>query len=86
MLAVAVAAGGGDPRNSSGMNTVHELTATYHPATSAYSTTAQQGYASGAAGTINRLWAIAGLAAAQEAAPTALSPAHCAARGAAVWM
>ncbi|MCK4470308.1 MAG: hypothetical protein KAW49_00840, partial [Anaerolineae bacterium] len=42
---------------------------TYNAATGAYSTTASQGYSSGAAGTINQLWAILGLAAAQETVP-----------------
>jgi prenyltransferase beta subunit len=66
MLAVAVVAGDDDPYNFGGMDVINELVATYHPATGAYSTTAQQGWSSGAAGTINQLWAILGLAAAQE--------------------
>ena len=69
MLAVAVVAGGGDPYNFGGMDVINELVATYHLATGAYSTTAQQGWSSGAAGTINQLWAILGLAAAQETVP-----------------
>ena len=69
MLAVAAAASDGDPRNFGGMNIVHELASTYHPATGAYSTTASQGWTSGAAGTTNQLWAILGLAAAQETVP-----------------
>jgi len=69
MLAVAVVAGDDDPYNFGGMNIINELTATYHAATGAYSTTAQQGWTSGAAGTINQLWAILGLAAAQETVP-----------------
>ena len=66
MVAVAVVAGDGDPYNFGGMNIIHELTATYHAATGAYSTTAKAGFSSGAAGTINQLWAILGLAAAGE--------------------
>jgi len=69
MLAVAVVAGDGDPYNFGGMNVIHELTTTYHLATGAYSTTAQGPYSSGAAGTINQLWAVLGLAAAQETVP-----------------
>ncbi len=69
MLAVAVVAGDGNAYDFGGMNIVHELTGTYHAATGAYSTTAQAGFSNGAAGTINQLWAILGLAAAQEAVP-----------------
>ena len=69
MLAVAVVAGDGDPYNLSGMNIINELAATYHPATGAYSTTAQGLYSSGAANTVNQLWAVLGLAAAQETVP-----------------
>lgn len=69
MLAVAVVAGDGDPYDFGGMNLIHELTGTYHAATGAYSTTAQAGFSSGAAGTINQVWAILGLAAAQEQVP-----------------
>ncbi len=45
------------------INLVKELQTTYNPATGAYSTTASP------AGTINQLWAILGLAAAQETVP-----------------
>ncbi len=80
MLIVAVVAGDSDPyafgvypqgHGSAGLpiNLVQELQATYNAATGAYSTTASQGYSSGAAGTINQLWAILGLAAAQETVP-----------------
>ncbi len=69
MLAVAVVAGYGDPYNFGGMNVIHELTTTYHAATGAYSSTAQGAWTSGAAGTVNQLWAILGLAAAQETVP-----------------
>jgi hypothetical protein len=71
MLAVAVVAGGGDLRSFGGMNILQELASAYHPATGAYSTTASQGWTSGAAGTTNQLWAILGLAAAQETVPAA---------------
>ncbi len=69
MLAVAVVAGDDNPYNFGEMSIVNELTATYHPATGDYSTTALQGWTSGAASTINQLWAILGLAAAQETVP-----------------
>ena len=69
MLAVGVVAGDSDPYSFGGMNIINELTATYNTATGAYSTTASQGWASGTASTINQLWAILGLAAAQETIP-----------------
>ncbi|MBN1136693.1 MAG: terpene cyclase/mutase family protein, partial [Anaerolineae bacterium] len=69
MLAVAVVAGDGDAYDFGGMDLIHELTGTYHAATGAYSTTAKAGFSSGAAGTINQVWAILGLAAAQEPVP-----------------
>ncbi|HIP97485.1 MAG TPA: hypothetical protein EYH32_09770 [Anaerolineae bacterium] len=69
MLAVAVVAGDGDPYDFGGMNIISELLATYHPATGAYSTTAQQGWSSGAASTVNQLWAILGVATVQETVP-----------------
>jgi hypothetical protein len=80
MLIAAVVAGNGDayafgqyPTNhgSAGLpiNLVEELKAIYNPATGAYSTTAQQGFTTGAANTTNQLWAILGLAAAQETIP-----------------
>lgn len=80
MLAAAAVAGGESPSAfgvyptghvSAGqsIDLVAELWDTYHPATGAYSTTAQQGFSSGAAGTTNQWWAIIGLAAAQEEIP-----------------
>ncbi|MBN1484122.1 MAG: terpene cyclase/mutase family protein [Chloroflexia bacterium] len=69
MVTVAVVSGEGDPAAFGGMDLVHELTATYHPQTGAYSTTAEAGFASGAAGTVNQLWALLALAAVQEPAP-----------------
>ncbi len=80
MLIVAVVAGDDTPytfgqyptnHGSAGLpiNLVEELKTTYNPATGAYSTTANQGWTSGAAGVTNQLWAILGLAAAQETVP-----------------
>ena len=69
MLAVTIIAGDDDAYAFGGMNVIHELTGTYHAATGAYSTTAKAGFSSGTAGTINQLWAILGLAAAQEDVP-----------------
>jgi hypothetical protein len=51
------------------INLVEELKATYHPVTGAYSTTAQGAFTSGAANTANQLWALVGLASAQESVP-----------------
>src|SRR5262245_9712530 len=69
-LAVAVVGGDADPTAFGGVNLVAELQATYSPASGAYATTAQEGFSSGAAGTINQLWAILGLAAAQQPVPS----------------
>lgn len=80
MLAAAVVAGNESPHEfglyptghvSAGqpIDLVAELWDTYNPATGAYSSTAQQGYSSGAAGTTNQYWALIGLAAAQEQVP-----------------
>jgi len=69
MLIVAAVAGDNDPTDFGGMNLIHELTAAYNAATGAYSTTAAQGFATGAVNTTNQLWAILGLAAAQETMP-----------------
>ncbi|MDY7075771.1 MAG: prenyltransferase/squalene oxidase repeat-containing protein [Chloroflexota bacterium] len=80
MLIAAAVAGDGIPygfgeyptgHGSAGLpiNLVEGLQTTYNPATGAYSTTASQGWTSGAAGTTNQLWAIIGLAAAQETVP-----------------
>ncbi len=69
MLAVSVAAADGDPTDFGGMDLIGELSATYHPATGAYSTTAQMGWSSGAASVINQAWAILGLSAVQQNVP-----------------
>ncbi len=80
MLIAAVVAGDSTPyafgkyplgHSSAGLpiNLVEELKTTYNPATGAYSTTASQGWTSGAANTTNQLWAVLGLAAAQETVP-----------------
>lgn len=80
MMIAAVVAGDGDPyafgeypagHGSAGLpiNLVAELQAAYNPTTGAYSTTAEGLYTTGAANTINQLWAILGLAAAQETIP-----------------
>jgi len=69
MLIVAAVAGNENPTAIGGMNVIDELTTTYNAATGAYSTTATQGLTTGAANTTNQLWAILGLAAAQETVP-----------------
>ncbi len=80
MLIVAVVAGRADPtrfgvyptgHGSAGqpLDLVAALEATYHPDTGAYSSTAKGGYSSGAAGTINQLWSLLGLAATQRTIP-----------------
>ncbi len=80
MLIAAAVAGNDSPyafgqyptgHGSAGLpiNLVADLQATYHPASGAYSSTALAGFTSGAAGAPNQLWAILGLAAAQETVP-----------------
>lgn len=60
------AASASDASNSDfgGLDLVRSLTSTYHSSTGAYSTTAKMGFASGAASTVNQLWAIIGLSSA----------------------
>jgi prenyltransferase beta subunit len=72
-LIVAVAAGDESPTAFGGLNLVAELQATYDSQSGAYATTAQEGFSSGAASTINQLWAILGLAAAQQPVPSRAS-------------
>lgn len=72
-LAVAVVAAGGEPSTFGGVNLVAELEATYDAATGAYQSPAREGFSSGEASTINQLWAILGLAAAQRAVPAKAS-------------
>jgi hypothetical protein len=80
MMIAATAAGNGNPyalseypagHSAAGtpIDLVKELQATYHPATGAYSTTAQGAFTSGDANTTNQLWALVGLASVQESAP-----------------
>jgi prenyltransferase beta subunit len=63
LLATAAVAGETSPYTFGGVNLIHELTGTYHAATGAYSTTAS------AASALNQMWAVLGLAAAQEPVP-----------------
>ncbi|HEY3108812.1 MAG TPA: prenyltransferase/squalene oxidase repeat-containing protein, partial [Chloroflexota bacterium] len=72
-LAVAVVAGDGDPTAFGGMNLIAELQATYDAGSGAYATAAQEGFSSGAASTLNQLWSILGLAAAQQPVPSQAS-------------
>lgn len=69
LMLSAVAASGADPTNFGGVNLVQDLNATLRP-TGAYSTTAAQGFASGAASAINQSLAIIGLIAAGQPIPT----------------
>ncbi len=69
LLLAAVSAAGENPRAFGGMDLSAELSATYHAATGAYSTTALLGWTSGAASALNQSWAILGLAAAGEEVP-----------------
>jgi hypothetical protein len=69
LLLAAVAAANEDPTGFGGMNIITELNDTYHPATGAYSTTAQGPWISGAADELNQAWAILGLSAAGQQVP-----------------
>ena len=52
------------------LNLLAALSASYQPTTGAYSSTAQLGFSSGAAGSLSQAYALLGLAAAQQPAPT----------------
>lgn len=80
LMALAAAAGGADPAAFSAYPAGHPsagapidlpaaIAATYRPATGAYSSTAQLGFSSGAAGTLTQSYALLGLAAAQAPIP-----------------
>jgi len=80
MMIGAAVAGNGDPHAfghypsghsaaGSPINLVEELGGAYNPVTGAYSTTAQGAFTSGDANATNQLWAIVGLASAQETIP-----------------
>lgn len=69
-MAVAVASLGRDPTSFGGMNLVDEIQSTYDSTTGVFSSQAESGFSTGAASTINQLWAIAGLAAAGQTVPT----------------
>ncbi len=69
MLAVAVVAADADPFDFGGMSLIDELSATYHTATGAYSTTASAGWSTGAASAVNQAWAMLGLSAAEQPVP-----------------
>lgn len=76
MLIVAAVAGDANPMaygtdpTTQPLDLVAALTATYQPATGAYSSTASLGFSSGAAGPLNQAYALLGLAAAQQALPS----------------
>jgi hypothetical protein len=69
LVLAAASAAHEDASAFGGMDLIAELEATYHPATGAYSTTAQEGWSSGAASELNQSWAILGLSAAGRDIP-----------------
>jgi hypothetical protein len=69
MLLTAVAASDQDVTSFGGIDLVGEIEATYQPTTGAYSTTATQDWASGAASDLNQAWAILGMSAAGRPVP-----------------
>jgi hypothetical protein len=68
-LLIAVAAADQDPTSFGGMDLVTQLEGTYQPATGAYSTTAQEGFYTGAAEDDNQALVILGLVAAGRSVP-----------------
>ncbi|HET7087813.1 MAG TPA: prenyltransferase/squalene oxidase repeat-containing protein, partial [Anaerolineae bacterium] len=69
LLLAAASAAQEDPTDFGGMDILAELEAAFHPAPGAYSTTAAQDFASGAASDLNQAWAILGLSAAGRPIP-----------------
>jgi squalene cyclase len=69
MLAVSVVAADAAPSNFAGANWIEALQATFNPVTGAYSSTALSGWTSGAASSVNQVWSMLGLAAAQASVP-----------------
>ncbi len=69
LLLMGLAASGENPANFAGQNWVAAVQGSYQPVTGAYSTTAQQGFSSGAANPINQSFAILGLSMAGEPVP-----------------
>jgi hypothetical protein len=61
LLLTAVSISGEDPTNFGGMNIIDELSASFQPATGAYSSTAKQEFSSGAASDLNQTWSVLGL-------------------------
>ena len=69
LLLSAVAVAGQDVHNFGGMDLSTELTASFHPATGAYSTTAVQDWSSGTASDMSQAWALLGFSLAGQPAP-----------------
>jgi hypothetical protein len=69
LLLTAISLAGNDPADFGGMDLAGELVASFHPDTSAYSTTAQQDFSSGQASDFNQAWAILGLSLAGQHLP-----------------
>ncbi len=65
----AVAAGSGDPRSFGGVDLVAALNAAYNANDGTYSTSASEGFSSGAANDVNQTFAILGLVAAGQPIP-----------------
>ncbi len=70
MLAVSVVAANAAPSNFASADWTAALQATFNPATGAYSSTALSGWTSGAASSVNQVWSMLGLAAAQVSVPS----------------
>jgi hypothetical protein len=71
ILLTAVVLAGDAPTAFGGINLAGELDSSFHPDTSAYSTTAQQDFSNGAASDLSQAWAILGLSLAGRSIPEA---------------
>lgn len=69
LVLMGLAASGADPANFAGQNWITAVQGSYQLATGAYSTTAEQGFSSGAASPINQSFVILGLSMAGEQVP-----------------
>jgi hypothetical protein len=69
LLMAAASAANENPTSFGGMDLITELEGSYQPATGAYSTTAKQGWTSGAASDLTQAWAVFGLSSAGRQIP-----------------
>ena len=68
-LLTAVVVAGENPKVFGGMDLIEQLVGSVHPDTGAYSTTARQGYSSGAASDVSQAWIVLGLSLSKQDVP-----------------